>query len=254
MRVSDDRKDAPDIFQIIEELKSKYDDVYWITIGDTVYIYKPLGRRDEIEIHELELSDLRKQNEVVNRTLLYPHIDANSLKAGVFDKLYSTILKNSYMDEDVQARMNVTIYFRNEMQKLNNQVNAIISEAFPKYSIEEIENWGVERTAKYLAYAEWKLQNFYGATFNYDPVEEMQKNLSGSAVPEQEQNPQSVDKTVPAKKANTKKKYSREQIEALKRQFPEIDWEHDAVAEEGMAALNQHVDTTPVALRPIGQN
>ena len=52
------------------------------------------------------------------------------------DNIY---IDDSYMDEDVQARMNVTIYFRNEMQKLNNQVNAIISEAFPKYSIEEID-------------------------------------------------------------------------------------------------------------------
>ena len=97
--------------------------------------------------------------------------------------------------------------------------------------------------------AEWKLQNFHGATFNYDPVEEAQKQIDAEKgqAPQQEDSNENKNESV---KENNKKQYTEEQIAALEKQFPDINWRDDAVAKEGIDALNVHANVKP-ALMPI---
>lgn len=241
-----------DIIELIEELKSKNRTVYWTHIYGQIYIYKPLGRRDHREICEDESLDvLSKEDEVCRRCLLYPtNVDFDNIEAGVISKLVRVIFENSFLS-DMESRAAVLDYFRSEMFDLQNQITCIINEAFPQYDIEDIENWDIERTAKFLSRAEWKLQNFRGAVFNYDMVEQMQQEASSdvqrdaSSEAEVANEKQSVKET-PSKKESM----DRSKLEELKRKFPEIDWESDTILNEGIDGMQDAADSESVALRP----
>ena len=160
MKLTDDKKFVEhdlDIIELIEELKAKHRTVYWIHLDGQIYIYKPLGRRDHKELVKNEdISTMDKEDEVIKRTLLYPDpkfLDLDDLPAGIVNKLFTTIMENSFL-ADLESRSAIMTYYRQEMYDLSNQVSCLINEAFPQYDIEDIENWDVERTSKYLSRAE----------------------------------------------------------------------------------------------------
>lgn len=253
MKLSNDQdviEQSIDIIELIEELKSTNRTVYWTHIYGQIYIYKPLGRRDHREICEDEsLDTLSKEDEVCRRCLLYPNnIDFDNIEAGVISKLVRVIFENSFLS-DMESRTAVLDYFRSEMFDLQNQITCIINEAFPQYDIEDIENWDIERTAKFLSRAEWKLQNFRGAVFNYDAVEQIQQDASSDNNNVQQdasrENEQSVKET-----PSNKQSMDRAKLEELKRKFPEIDWDADTIANEGIEGMKDAADSESVALRP----
>lgn len=249
MKISNDQEhDDIDILKIIEELKETNRTVYWVHIYGSIYIYKPLGRRDHREICEDEdLDTLSKEDEVCKRCLLYPNVDFDDIEAGIVSKLVRTILDNSYIT-DTETRMQVMDYFRSEMHDLQNQITCIINEAFPQFDIEEIENWDIERTAKYLSRAEWKLQNFRGAQFNYEALEELQAKENGPAEEEKSDDVKVTQSNDEDKAA--KEKLDKEKLAELKRKFPEINWDSDVIANEGIDGMKDAVDVMSPALRP----
>lgn len=243
MKVTKDRYSDIDILSILEDLQSKYRTVYWITLDGNIYVYKPLGRRDHKELVENEeLSEMDKQDEVIKRCILFPtprDLDLDVLPAGIVEKLFETIVENSFL-KDLETRSNVLQYYRSEMYDMSNQVPCLINEAFPQYDIEEIENWDVERTAKYLSRAEWKLVNLRGMTFN---AEYMQQQ--GFEQPQEEPVP-NIGKTEEITTSNQerskidpgsthkKEPMTPEKLAYLQKNFPDIDWANDAVAKEGI--------------------
>lgn len=237
-----------DVVSFIESLKEKYHTVYWTHIYNNLYIYKPLGRKDFREICENEeLDDIGKEDAVVKACLLYPQVDLDNIEAGIVSKLCKRMMKDSYVDS-LETRAAVLDYFRSEMYDTDNQITCIINEAFPNFDIEEIENWDIERTAKYLSRAEWKLQNFRGAVFNYDIAEQYRQAEQEA---EKNNNVDSIDNKNEGDKmssSNQKEKMTPEKLAELKAKFPEIDWEAQVTERD----MNAGVDTMPVALRPGG--
>jgi hypothetical protein len=265
MKLTDDKQYIDhdiNILQLIEQLKEKNRTVYWIHIDGQIYIYKPLGRKDYKEISEDEsISTMDKEDQVIQKTLLFPSLndfDLDDVPAGVANKLFTTIMENSFL-ADLDSRTAIMNYYRQEMYDLNNQIPCLINEAFPQYDIEDIENWDVERTSKYLSRAEWKLQNLRGMEFNYDMLEQQEvttqqvsqgqdevvSNLKTS--PEQHKQPK---ETIQTKKRET---LTPERLAELKRMAPEIDWEADTVAREGMSGMADAVDVVSPALRVGGR-
>lgn len=259
MKVVNDNRNELDILQKIEELKEQYDTVYWTRVNGTIYVYKPLGRRDHTEICAMDISEEAKKDEVINRTLLYPDdIDIGEMASGEFNKLFETVAENSFIS-DLKQRAAVTLFFRQEMYDVQNQITCIIREAFPNYEIEDIENWGIEKTAKYLSRAEWILQNLRGIDMN---IEQSEEQLAKIINEDQQQPQQPVQQQVqnePVKQADNideykpKRKENALSLAELKRKYPEVDWGEDAVANSGIDALNEKVSTIPVALRTPGQ-
>lgn len=267
MKLTNDREYVEhdvDIIELIEQLKEKNRTVYWIHIDGQIYIYKPLGRRDFKEISENEgLSTLNKEDEVIMRTLLYPdpkNFNLDDVPAGIPNKLFTTIMENSFLS-DLEARASITNYYRQEMYDLNNQIPCLINEAFPQYDIEEIENWDVERTAKYLSRAEWKLQNLRGMEFNYELLEQQEMANSHASEEQDEQSvnltlsQKSVDEPKQQEKVKTKKKESLtpERLAELRKIAPEINWEADTLVTEGEAGMQDGVDVISPALRVGGK-
>lgn len=237
-----------DFANIISELEEKYRNVFWTVFEGEVYVYKALGRRDYRTIvsnDDLTIED--KKDEIIKSCVVYPEdFDLDECVAGLINILFDRIIKISYLESE-ESKSSVMQYYRQDMYDLDNQITCVINEAFPNYDIEEIENWDLERTAKYLSRAEYKLQNFRGFTFNEDYL------METAPVAQEEQQVEEQEQTKiesPKDNSPTKEKLTPEKLRQLQAQFPEIDWANDAVAQGGIDAMSQTVDTTAPALRP----
>lgn len=232
-----------DFATIISELEQKYRNIFWTIFEGEAYIYKALGRRDFRRIvsnEELSIED--KKDEIIKACIVYPEdFDIDDCIAGLINVLYSKIMEVSYLNDE-ESKANVIEYYRQDMYSLDNQITCLINEAFPNFDIEEIENWDLERTAKYLSRAEYKLQNFRGFEFN-------EAYFQGTAPAEQPQE-QQTEEEVKEEIQSKKEKMTPERLRQLQAQFPEIDWANDVVAKGGIDAMGDSVDTTAPALRP----
>ena len=146
----------------------QYRNVFMVEINKQVYIYRSLGRSEYKEVLEdSRIPDIQKEEIICSQCLLYPDPDTYSWddkEAGIPTELMKAILTDSYLD-DISRRRSLHDYYRAEMYDLDNQITCIINEAFPNIDIEEIEEWDIEKTTKYLSRAEWKLHNMRGLPF-----------------------------------------------------------------------------------------
>lgn len=232
-----------DFATVVAELEQKYRNIFWTIFEGEAYIYKALGRRDFRKIvsnEELSIED--KKDEIIKACIVYPEdFDIDDCIAGLINVLYSKIMEVSYLNDE-ESKANVIEYYRQDMHSLDNQITCLINEAFPNFDIEEIENWDLERTAKYLSRAEYKLQNFRGFEFN-------EAYFQGTVPTEQPQE-QQTEEEVKEEIQSKKEKMTPERLRQLQAQFPEIDWANDVVAKGGIDAMGDSVDTTAPALRP----
>lgn len=232
-----------DFATVVAELEQKYINIFWTIFEGEAYIYKALGRRDFRKIvsnEELSIED--KKDEIIKACIVYPEdFDIDDCIAGLINVLYSKIMEVSYLNDE-ESKANVIEYYRQDMYSLDNQITCLINEAFPNFDIEEIENWDLERTAKYLSRAEYKLQNFRGFEFN-------EAYFQGTVPAEQPQE-QQTEEEVKEEIQSKKEKMTPERLRQLQAQFPEIDWANDVVAKGGIDAMGDSVDTTAPALRP----
>lgn len=235
-----------DVINKIDQLEKEYRNIYWTHIEGDLYVYRPIGRKEykDIAIDEtLDTAD--KKDKIVQTCVLMPEdFDVDECIAGIPEMLYEQIIINSYLESNDTIN-GVLNYYRNEMFSLDNQITCIINEAFPQFDIEEIENWGVEQTAKYLSRAEWKLQNFRNFQFNeeyFNAMEEANKEEEVKEVPKEEPKDNKQN-------GKQKEKLTPEKLAKLKAQFPEINWEADSVMSDGIEGMRDSVDTLAPALR-----
>lgn len=235
-----------DVINKIDQLEKEYRNIYWTHIEGDLYVYRPIGRKEykDIAIDEtLDTAD--KKDKIVQTCVLMPEdFDVDECIAGIPEMLYEQIIINSYLESNDTIN-GVLNYYRNEMFSLDNQITCIINEAFPQFDIEEIENWGVEQTAKYLSRAEWKLQNFRNFQFNeeyFNAMEEANKEEEVKEVSKEEPKDNKQN-------GKQKEKLTPEKLAKLKAQFPEINWEADSVMSDGIEGMRDSVDTLAPALR-----
>ena len=263
-----------DIMQLYLQLKDKYRNVFIYQFGDQVYFYKSLGRKDYKIISEnRDLNDFQKENVICDHCVLYPqNIDWNEVEAGIPEKLTEMILKNSFLDS-LEARQKLLAFYRTEMYDLDNQISCLINEAFPQFDLEDIEEWGVEKTTKYLSRAEWKLHNLRGLAF----VEPEGNFSSHEAIQHQQQEQRPVQKQQSSSQQKTSKddrtttsstsirgndkrtsKLTPEKIKEMQefqKRFPEINVFGDEVLNNGFKGMDGiPIDVGSPALRtPSGR-
>ena len=245
--------DAPvsqDLTQVFLELQAQNRSVYIFQSDDQMFFYRPMGRSEYKKIAtDTRFNDFEKEELVCQVCCLWPEaFDFENCDAGVPSTFSTQILKSSLLDS-IEGRTNITNYYRQEMYDLDNQITCIINEAFPQYDIESIEVWDIEKTAKYLSRAEWKLHNFRGMQF-LDPQGEFQnvpgKVSDGIKTTEVTEGMAPTDGSV-----KTKERLTPEKLAELKRKFPEIPWENDTIKQEGKI-MEEHFDTLAPALRAGG--
>ena len=236
-----------DLSEILFKLQEEWRSVFMAKIENQVFFYRPLGRGEYRKIAtDVNLSDLQKQEVVCETCTLWPEkFDFEDCLAGIPTELYNQILRNSLLDS-TESRERAVNYYRQEMFDFDNQISCIINEAFPNFDIEEIEMWDVERTAKYLASAEWKLHHLRGIPFTapegaYAAEPPQQQPEAPKVVTEEVTEPKNS-------RGGKKEKLTPERLAELKAKFPDIPWDQDTVMQTG-GIVPDHVDTTPPALR-----
>lgn len=259
-----------DYMTLINDLQEKYSSVYWNTIDGQIYIYRPLGRLEYRELISSDISDLEKEDAVCETCILHPEkLDLDNCPAGLPSQLFNLILKNSFLDS-IESKKIVVAYHRNEMQQFDNQITCIINEAFPNFDIEEIENWDMAKTAKYLSRAEWKLNVLRQIPIDYeisDQLMEQEWNSQHSAKTDEEEVEnvkEQTQATAPEQKKfkvetleerqarlakEGPKKKSPEELARLKAMFPEIDWSAEVDPTKGIENMRDSLDVTAPALR-----
>jgi hypothetical protein len=233
-----------DLTEIFLSLQEDNRNVFVYQADTEVFFYRPLGRSEYKKIAKDErFTDFDREELFCQVCTLYPeNYDFEDCDAGIPTELAKQIMKNSLLDS-ADRRSNVTEFFRQEMYDLDNQITCIINEAFPQFDIEDIDSWDVEKTAKYLSRAEWKLHNLRGLAFvkpqgEFDGQPQPQEQLAATP-PEEEQ-------TI---RGGKKQAFTPEKLAEMKEKFPDIPWDKDTILTTGGIAY-EHYDTLPPALRP----
>lgn len=221
------------LIELYLDYRSQYRNVFMEKINGYVFIFRSITRSEWKALVSSGYSTEESEDILCETALLYPpDFDLDQCEAGLPTILSDLIIERSYL-KDKQDFASVVSYYRSEMYNVGEQTICIINEAFPNLDIEEIEEWDLDQLAKYYSRAEWKLVNLRGLQvtgdmFGDDYVE-----------PESHEYAPSVSTS----------KIDYPDIEELKYKFPEIDWDNDEIAKNGIDGLKVKIDTTPVALR-----
>lgn len=268
--VNDSNKQSIDLDALIEETFQKYNAVFFSEIDGQLYSYRPLGRKEYKDILTNEnLNDWDKQDAIVKTALVYPvDLDLDECPAGLPEQLCNDIVEKSCLDPESMVyllHMN-----RQEAEQLGSEMACIIAEAFPSYTLDEIESWNNFKFIKTYAQAEWVLKNIRGVQFQLDVLDyladvagmtadelvEMGIKSEGSYQQPQQQTPQPQPQQANSQPAAPKKqgneKMTPEQMKAYQdfiRQHPEFA---DAMQYDSAFTgfETQTADTVNPALRP----
>lgn len=165
-----------DLKKLFEDFSEKYDQVFMESVEDQVFIFRALGRKDFKDLVESKaVNDCAKEEIVCEICTLYPenYDFENCDEAGLPTELCRLILDHSLLKSSDQLQKAIH-YFRDKLNDdLDEQITCVIHEAFPEYSVEEIGNWDVVKTADYMTRAEYILHNLRGVPIA--PVQPVQK-------------------------------------------------------------------------------
>ena len=170
--VSDsNNKSSIDLDELIEETYQKYYAVFFSEIDGQLYSYRPLGRKEYKDIVTNEnLNEFDKQDAIVKTAIIYPvDFDPDNCPAGIPDQLCNDIVEKSCLDPE--SMIYLLHSNRLEAEQLGSEMACVIAEAFPSYSLDEIESWNNFKFMKVYAQAEWVLKNIRGVQFQLDIVD-----------------------------------------------------------------------------------
>ena len=212
-----------DITELFLSLQDEHGIIFMEQIEGELFIYKPIGRRDWSDVcSNAELNDYEKEEVICTLCTLYPkNYDFENCVAGIPTSLYKKIIDNSSLKLD--DMINTLAYYRDDMETLNNKMTCIINEAFPNHDLEEIENWGIDKTIKYFTRAEWKLAALRKINFDEDIMDILNNAYNSN----ENKNP---EETLPSETSEltNSKKLTPEKLRELQQKFPEIDWANDS--------------------------
>ena len=169
--VNNSNKQSIDLDALIEETFQKFNAVFFSEIDGQLYSYRPLGRKEYKDILTNEnLNDWDKQDAIVKTALVYPvDLDLDECPAGLPEQLCNDIVEKSCLDPESMVyllHMN-----RQEAEQLGSEMACIIAEAFPSYTLDEIESWNNFKFIKTYTQAEWVLKNIRGVQFQFDVLD-----------------------------------------------------------------------------------
>lgn len=266
---SSNNNQSVDLDVLIEETFQKYDAVFFSEIEGQLFSYRPLGRKEYKDIVTNEnISELDKQDAIVQAALIYPvDYDLDDCPAGIPDQLCNDIIEKSCLDPE--SMIYLLHMNRLEAEQLGSEMACIIAEAFPSYSIDEIESWNNFKFMKIYAQAEWVLKNIRGVQFQLDVIDYLAEvagvtseeldsmgivRATDTPQPQPVPQPQAQVKSQPQPQAQNKGngKMSPEQMRAYQdfiRQHPEFA---DAMQYDSAFTgfETQTADTVNPALRP----
>jgi len=141
----------------ILEWKEKHWKIFYTRIADIDFIYRQISRKEYRLISESLQGQLDQEDQTCKVCTLSPsNYNFERGPAGVPSTLSGLIFESSGLTENSTEAVKETITrYREEMKTFDNQIACIITEAFPQFSIEEIENWPLEKSLWFMSRAEY---------------------------------------------------------------------------------------------------
>ena len=260
MRVSkniENPKTENDFDLMIKQMFAEYGNICFGEYNNEIYIYKLLSRRAYKNlIANPNLTQIEKEDEVCKECILWPRdFNPDECDAGLPTHLFEQIMTNSFLT-GVGDMITLIEVSRDEAEQLDSQMSCIISEAFPNYSMEEIEEWDMVKFCKMFTKAEWKLKNLRSLTFDTDMLDFLKTIDVDDTLTEEMPQEETVKTQVEQSNKNVSNKIkvgNREmtpeeykQYQEFQRQFPDIDWGADAMY---TGYETQTMSTVPTPLR-----
>lgn len=247
----DNPKTEADFDMLIKQLFAEHGNICFAEYNNDIYIYKLLNRKAYKNlIANPNLSQIEKEDEVCKECILWPRdFNPDNYDAGMPTYLYEQIMENSFLT-GVKDMIVLIETCREETEKLDSQMSCIINEAFPNYSIEEIEEWDMIKFCQMFTKAEWKLKNLRSLSFETDMLDFLktidindEENIEET---KQEENTyqSNSNKIKVGNREMTPEEYR--QYQEFQRQFPDIDWGADAMY---TGYETQTISTIPTPLR-----
>lgn len=199
----------------IEEYKSKYGDIYSITILDREYIYRTISIGEYHRIYSASRTDAEMEDSIVREALLYPEQDMpggidSSILAGIPTILANNILLSSNMDLSrwdtiVSEKKSNIIGNKNPSEDPIIGRIVTITEAF-RYSPIELYDMDADQLLDLCAWAEVKLQVMNDVM---NPKSNNMPSRNKSRIPDMNANVQ------PDISNRTKAKYTQVELEQM---------------------------------------
>lgn len=147
----------------------QYGHLEYSEVAGQEFVWRPLTRGEYKRLVAAETAPADKEELVCQTCVLYPPgYDFATCLAGIPTTLAREILEKSgfpYNGQPNPLGKEMLAAFRAEMETADNQADCIIVEAFPRFTIEEVADWPLEKTMYYLSRAEWILHHLRGLPF-----------------------------------------------------------------------------------------
>jgi hypothetical protein len=148
--------------EIISRLKETHRQIFASIIGDELYIWRPLTRREYQRVVDAAQDEHNLQERICKAAVLHPDgIDFGVHLAGIPIVLSPLITQESGYGTPEKVYETLETY-RNEMSAFEHQAEAIITATFPQVSFDEMMDWTVDQLVWHQTRAEWVQGNIYG--------------------------------------------------------------------------------------------
>lgn len=209
-----------------EAWKEQYWNLYMTEVGGVDFLFREISLREYRIARRLYDEDQTSLEEYICKKCVLEPDDFNFTDciAGIPTTLANLILYESGFVEDTGKLDGYIEKYREEMNLVNNQIICAIKEAFPELSIEEIENWPMQKTVWYFSRAEYILYTLRGMP---RPVEQPQQKPHPKPVPKvreqvETQVEEPVEKTTNEPANGQKGKFEFTEMSGNTKDFPEV--------------------------------
>lgn len=148
----------------VEAWKDEYQAVFVAEINDIWFAFRSLSRAEFRKAMDYYEDDFDRAEYVCRLCVLDPSdFDfSGDDYAGVPETLAQMILKESGFVEGSGKVKELLGKYEKEMESFEHQIGCVIAEAFPRYTLEEIDEWSVEKSLWYFTRAKWMLKTLRG--------------------------------------------------------------------------------------------
>ncbi len=151
------QKELSDLIEDIISWKQKYRNIFYVNIGNNLYIFRVLTRGEFFNILTFQEKGFAKIDDIILKMcLLYPEYNQNVLdsrSAGEIDYLIENIIKLSGFANEESLEKDIEKE-REKISMLDNQIMLLICKAFPHLTPKDLDTMDYETLLKYLTLAE----------------------------------------------------------------------------------------------------
>lgn len=155
--------------KLLISFKETYHSVYATTIGEDVFVWRPITSFEYEIIKKTSLGDVMTEEELVcQKAVLYPEVNFALFKAGIPHTLAPQILHESGFTNPKKTHEYLSICRDKTNSDFVTQAEILIASAFPQYRFEEMREWDLEKLLDMVAKAEWKMSMLDGKEFKFE--------------------------------------------------------------------------------------